>query len=154
VAGAGAPSLPVDGTGVKVAVVATMWHTQVTEALLEGALRTAKEAGVTDLTVLRVPGAFELPVVAQAAAATHDVVVCLGVIIRGGTPHFDYVCTAVTDGLTRVALDTATPVGFGVLTCNSDAEAVARSGLPGSSEDKGREAVEAALATYSVLRQI
>lgn len=152
--GKGAPRLPVDGSGVRVAVVATMWHTVITEALLEGALQTAKEAGVTDLTVLRVPGAFELPVVAQAAAVDNDVVVCLGVIIRGATPHFEYVSDAVTSGLTRVALDARKPVGFGILTCDDEEQALARAGLPSSVEDKGREATEAALAAYSVLRQL
>lgn len=139
---------------MRVAVIATMWHAPITDALLGSAVRTAKEAGVTDLTVLRVPGAFELPVVAQAAAPTHDAVVCLGVVIRGGTPHFEYVCDAVTAGLTRVALDTATPIGFGLLTCDTEEQARARSGAVGSKEDKGREATEAALATATVLRRI
>jgi 6,7-dimethyl-8-ribityllumazine synthase len=152
--GDGAPTLPVDGTDVKIAVVATLWHTQVTEALLAGALRTLKKANCPNPTVIRVPGAFELPVVAQRAAVHHDVVICLGVIIRGGTRHFDYICTAVTDGLTRVALDTGVPIGFGVLTCETEEQAIDRCGLRGSKGDKGREATEAALATQSVLRMI
>jgi 6,7-dimethyl-8-ribityllumazine synthase len=154
VSGEGAPSVSVDGAGVRIAVVASMWHTEITDALVAGAERAAKEAGVTDLTVLRVPGAFELPLVAQAAAEHHDAVVCLGVIIRGGTPHFEYVCDAVTSGLTRVALDTGTPIGFGILTCDDEDQAKARAGLPDSKEDKGREAVEAALATYTVIHRI
>jgi 6,7-dimethyl-8-ribityllumazine synthase len=152
--GEGAPTLPVDGTDVKVAVVATLWHTEVTEALLTGALRTLETANVPEPTIIRVPGAFELPVVAQRAAVHHDVVICLGVIIRGGTRHFDYICTAVTDGLTRVALDTGVPMGFGVLTCDTEEQALDRCGRPESKGDKGREATEAALATLSVLRMI
>ena len=100
----------------------------------------------------RVPGSFELPVVASALASTHDAVVALGVIIRGGTPHFDYVCAAATDGLSRVAVDTGTPVGFGLLTCDDEEQALDRAGLPGSSENKGREAAEAAVATTLLLR--
>ena len=101
---------------------------------------------------MRVPGAVELPVVAQALAATHDAVVALGVVIRGGTPHFEHVCSAVTYGLTRVALDTQTPVGNGVLTTNDEQQALDRAGLPGSPEDKGRESVLAALETAAVLK--
>jgi 6,7-dimethyl-8-ribityllumazine synthase len=149
-----APRIAIDGAGWKLAVIATQWHEKITDAMLESALRTAKGAGVTDITVIHVPGAFELPIVAKRAAEHHDVIVCLGVVIRGGTPHFEYICDAVTAGLTRVALDTDTPVGFGVLTCDDEDQAMARSGLPGSTEDKGREATEAALATLSVIRRI
>ena len=83
-----------------------------------------------------------------------DAVVALGVVIRGGTPHFEYVCSAATDGLTRVALDTGVPVGFGVLTCDTDAQALDRAGLSGSSEDKGAEATLAALETARVIAAI
>ena len=104
---------------------------------------------------MRAPGSFELPVVAQALAhAGYDAVVALGVVVRGGTPHFDYVCNAVTDGLTRVALDSATPVGFGVLTCDTEDQAIARAGLEGSTEDKGYDATHAALSTALALRGI
>ena len=136
------------------AIVVTRWHEQVTDALLANALRAADEAGVLEPTVVRVPGAVELPVVAQALAATHDAVAALGLVLRGGTPHFDYVCDAVTYGLTRVALDSHTPVGNGVLTCDTEEQAHARSGLPGSSEDKGREAVLAALETAVTLKRL
>ncbi len=153
--GAGAPAdRPVDARGLSLAVVATRWHEQITGALLASALRAAREAGVDEPTVVRVPGAVELPVVAQALAATHDAVVALGLVLRGGTPHFDYVCDAVTYGLTRVSLDSHTPVGNGVLTCDTQEQAEARSGLPGSSEDKGREAVLAALSTAVTLRRL
>ena len=153
--GAGAPaSRPVDGRGLGLAVVATRWHEQVVEALLASALRTAQECGVEEPTVVRVSGAVELPVVAQALAVHHDAVVALGVVVRGGTPHFEYVCDAVTAGLTRVALDCRTPVGNGVLTCDTDQQALDRSGLPGSPEDKGREATLAALDTARTLRSL
>ena len=101
------------------------------------------------------PGTFELPVVAQALAEKgHDAVVALGVVIRGGTPHFEYVCSAATDGLTRVALDHTVAVGFGVLTCDTDAQALDRAGLEGSSEDKGWEATAAALLTARTIKQL
>ncbi len=144
--GTGAPAAAaLDAAGLSLAIVATRWHTEITDALLDCALRAAQECGVGSPTVARVRGAVELPVVAQALAARHDAVAALGLVLRGGTPHFDYVCDAVTYGLTRVALDTATPVGNGVLTCDTEEQARARCGLPGSTEDKGREAVLAAL---------
>lgn len=151
--GAGAPDLTEDGTGLRVTVVAARWHTIVMDGLIAGAHRALADAGVTDVTLLRVPGTFELPVVALHAARNGaDAVVALGVVVRGGTPHFEYVCSAATDGLTRVALDTGVPVGFGVLTCDDDAQALDRAGLPGSHEDKGAEAAQAAVATANVLR--
>jgi 6,7-dimethyl-8-ribityllumazine synthase len=154
--GSGAPgaALPPEAAELRVAVVAASWHEQVMGGLLAGALAALRAAGVHDPTVLRVPGSFELPVVTQVAAADHDAVVALGVVIRGGTPHFDYVCSAATDGLNRVALDTGVPIGFGLLTCDTEAQALDRAGLPGSSEDKGAEAVHAALATALLLRRL
>ncbi len=148
-----APLVP-DGAGLRLAVVATRWHGEITDALVDGALRAAKDAGVTSPVLVRVPGAVELPVVAAALAADHDAVVTLGVVIRGGTPHFDYVCQSVTEGLTRVALDTGVPVGFGVLTCDTVEQALDRAGLPSSTEDKGREATFAALETANILREL
>jgi 6,7-dimethyl-8-ribityllumazine synthase len=152
VSGQGAPlAPPLDARGVSLAVVVTRWHAELSDALLASALRTAREAGIEDPTVVRVAGAVELPVVAQELAGTHDAVVALGLVLRGGTPHFEYVCDAVTYGLTRVSIDSRTPVGNGVLTCDTEEQARARSGLPGSSEDKGREAVLAALDTAVTL---
>ena len=150
--GRGAPGAPgVDAAGLSLAIVATRWHADIVAALLDSAVRTAKECGIDEPTVVRVSGAVELPVVAQALAASHDAVAALGLVVRGGTPHFDYVCDAVTYGLTRVALDSGKPVGNGVLTCDTEAQARARSGLPGSTEDKGRDAVLAALDTAVTL---
>lgn len=155
-AGHGAPTTePVDCHDLRVAVVAASWHTQVMDGLLEGAIRALHAHRVEEPVVVRVPGTFELPVVAAALAENgYDAVIALGVVIRGGTPHFDYVCTAATDGLTRVALDHQVAVGFGVLTCDTEEQALDRAGLPESHEDKGHEAVSAALATAQVLRKI
>jgi 6,7-dimethyl-8-ribityllumazine synthase len=151
--GAGAPTLSVDGTGLKVVVVAASWHTVVMDGLLAGAQRALAAAHVEDVTIIRVPGTFELPVAARAAAqAGAHAVVALGVVIRGGTPHFEYVCQAATLGLTDVATSTGIPVGFGVLTCDDEAQALDRAGLPDSREDKGAEAAEAAVATVVALR--
>jgi 6,7-dimethyl-8-ribityllumazine synthase len=153
--GAGSPRLSVDGSTLRVAVVAAQWHERVVEGLLAGALRALHEAHVPEPVVVRVPGAFELPVAAaRLAGAGFDAVVALGVVVRGGTPHFDYVCQAATSGLTDVAVRTGVPVGFGVLTCDDDQQALDRAGLPGSREDKGHEAATAAVATASVLRDV
>lgn len=154
--GNGAPELTVQGAeDLRVAVVAAQWHTPVMDGLLAGALTALDEFGVAAPTVVRVPGAFELPVVAKALAdAGHDAVVALGVVIRGGTPHFEYVCAAATDGLTRVALDTGVPIGFGVLTCDNEQQALDRAGIEGSKEDKGREAATAAVVTAVALRTV
>jgi len=153
--GDGRPALEVpDATGLRLGVAATWWHGEIVDVLLERALAVAGKAGVEQPTVVRVPGTIELPVVCQELARTHDAVVALGVVVRGGTPHFEYVCSAATDGLTRVALDTGTPVGFGVLTCDDDEQALARAGLEGSTEDKGYEATAAAVHTALTLREI
>jgi 6,7-dimethyl-8-ribityllumazine synthase len=153
--GAGAPRLSVDGAGLRVVVVAASWHTVVMDGLLAGARRALTAAGVTDVRELRVPGSFELPIAAARAAASGvDAVVALGVVIRGGTPHFEYVCQAATQGLSTVALTTGIPVGFGLLTCDDEAQALDRAGLPDSREDKGAEAAEAAVATAVALRSL
>ncbi|GAT09581.1 6,7-dimethyl-8-ribityllumazine synthase [Mycolicibacterium novocastrense] len=153
--GTGVPDLPdIDGSGLKLAVVASTWHETICDALLDGALKVAVAAGVENPTVVRVLGAIEIPVVAQALAANHDAVVALGVVIRGQTPHFDYVCDAVTQGLTRVSLDASTPVANGVLTTNTEQQALDRAGLPSSSEDKGAQAAAAALSTALTLRDL
>jgi 6,7-dimethyl-8-ribityllumazine synthase len=152
--GAGSPELDVDGRGLRVVIVAGSWHDQITDGLIAGATRTLESAGA-DFSLVRVPGSFELPVVSKAALeAGADAVVALGVIIRGGTPHFEYVSSAATDGLTRVALDTGKPVGFGVLTLDDEQQGIDRAGLPGSKEDKGREAAEAAIVTARALQAL
>lgn len=153
-AGHGSPTVSVDGNGLNVVVVAGSWHDTITDGLIAGATRVLDASGASH-TLVRVPGAFELPVIAQAALRNGaDAVVCLGVIIRGGTPHFDFVSNAATDGLTRVALDEGKAVGFGVLTLDDEQQGIDRAGLHGSREDKGAEAASAALATASLLQSM
>ena len=152
--GDGSPDITTDGTGLSVTIVAGQWHTQIADGLLAGARRVLDASGAT-VTVVRVPGSFELPVVARAALdAGADAVVALGVIIRGGTPHFEYVSDAATTGLTQASLLTGKPVGFGLLTLDDEQQGLDRAGLAGSKEDKGAEAAEAALATAVILRDI
>jgi 6,7-dimethyl-8-ribityllumazine synthase len=154
--GQGAPEQrPVDCRDLRVAVVAACWHEEVMDGLIDGAKRALKDYRVEEPKVIRVPGAFELPVVADALARQgYDAVVALGVVIRGGTPHFDFVCHAATEGLTRVALDHQTAVGFGLLTCDTEEQALDRAGLPRSLEDKGYEATSAALVTAKALDEV
>ncbi|MGY4708656.1 6,7-dimethyl-8-ribityllumazine synthase [Mycolicibacterium sp. CBM1] len=153
--GAGVPDLPeMDASQLSLAIVASTWHPKICNALLDGARRVADDSGIPEPTVVRVLGAIEIPVVAQELATSHDAVVALGVVIRGQTPHFDYVCDAVTQGLTRVSLDASTPVANGVLTTNTEEQALERAGLPGSSEDKGAQAAAAALSTALTLRHL
>jgi 6,7-dimethyl-8-ribityllumazine synthase len=160
VSGEGSPTShyqaePIDCRDMRVAVVAASWHEQVMDGLLAGARRALDDFKVESPHVVRVPGSFELPVVAGALAQSgYEAVVALGVVIRGGTPHFEYVCAAATDGLSRVGLDHGVAIGFGLLTCDTEQQALDRAGLPGSSEDKGYEAASAALVTASTLRTI
>lgn len=153
--GHGAPETErVDGTGLEIVVVAGQWHDVITDGLIAGAARVLDASGAS-WRLVRVAGSFELPVVAKAALdAGADAAVALGVIIRGGTPHFDFVSAAATDGLTRVALDTGKPVGFGVLTLDDEQQGIDRAGLAGSKEDKGAEAADAALRTALTLRDL
>lgn len=153
--GAGAPETGnIEGRGLNVVIVAGTWHETISNGLIAGAERVLDEAKATHRLV-RVPGSFELAIAAQAAfAGGADAVVALGVIIRGGTPHFEYVSAATTDGLTRVALDSGKPVGFGVLTLDDEQQGLDRAGLEGSKEDKGAEAADAALRTALVTREL
>lgn len=148
----GSPTIQVNGSGLRVAIIAASWHPRVMDGLIDGARRGLADAGVGSVELVRVPGAFELSVACAALAPSHDAVVALGVVIRGGTPHFDYICQGVTVGLTEVSIRTGVPVGFGVLTCDDDQQALDRAGLEGSSEDKGHEAATAAVATAVTLR--
>lgn len=149
----GLPEISVTGKGRKVAVIAAQWYGKVTDALTERASQTLEEAGA-EVTVVRVPGTFELPVACARLADKFDAMIALGVVVRGGTPHFDYVCEGATQGLIQVMVNTGKPIGFGVLTCNTEQEAIDRSGLPGSAEDKGREAAEAVLATLEAIESV
>ncbi|MFC9976026.1 6,7-dimethyl-8-ribityllumazine synthase [Spirillospora sp. NPDC127200] len=151
--GAGRPEdSTVEAAGLTLGIVCTRWHGRITDRLLARAVEAAAACGVEAPVVVRVAGALEIPVVAQQLARDLDAVVCLGAVIRGETAHFDYVCDSVTAGVTRVALDEATPVGNGVLTCDTMEQALDRAGLPDSHEDKGWEATVAALDTALTLR--
>jgi len=159
VSGTGAPDLAVTAADLKkcghlrVAIAASLWHTEVMDALVDNARKALAELGIDEPTLVRVPGCFELPVAAHALARQrYDAIVALGVVVRGGTPHFDYVCSAATDGLTKVAVESGIPVGFGVLTCDTEQQALDRAGLPGSAEDKGREAALSAVITALTLK--
>lgn len=153
--GEGRPRISVPAAGdVRLGVAAIKWHAEISDQMLDRALTAAREAGVADPTVVRVPGSVELPVVCQQLAHHNDAVVALGVVVRGGTPHFDHVCDSVTQGLTRVALDESTAIGNGVLTCDTTEQAVVRAGFEDSVEDKGFEATAAALETALTLREL
>lgn len=153
--GSGAPEVePLDGAGIAVVIVTGHWHEAIATGLLEGARRFLAASGAR-VTEVSVSGSFELPVVSRAVLdAGADAVVALGVIVRGGTPHFEFVADAATSGLTQVSVATGKPVGFGVLTVENEQQGLDRAGLPGSKEDKGAEAAEAALSTAILLRSL
>ena len=154
-AGFGEPDLPtVEAAGLTVGIVATRWHAGLVDHMVDRAEAAAKACGVADVVLVRVAGSVELPVVAQALARRLDAVVALGVVIRGETVHFDYVCRSVTDGLTRVALDESTPVAHGVLTVDTLEQARQRAGFPDSPEDKGWSATVAALDAALAIRSL
>ena len=150
--GQGSPQVEVDGSGLRVTIVAGLWHDVISNGLIAGAERALSEMGA-EFSVVRCAGSFELPLVSQAALNNGaDAVVALGVIIRGGTPHFEFVSDAATSGLLRVALDSGKPVGFGVLTLDDEQQGIDRAGLPGSQEDKGAEAATAAVQAAVTIR--
>jgi 6,7-dimethyl-8-ribityllumazine synthase len=152
--GEGSPTISVDGTGLDIVIVAGTWHETITDGLIAGAVKALDASGASH-RLIRVPGSFELPVVAKAALeGGADAVVALGVILRGGTPHFEYVSDAATSGLTQVSVQTGKPVGFGLLTLDDEKQGLDRAGLPGSKEDKGAEAADAAVATAVILREL
>jgi 6,7-dimethyl-8-ribityllumazine synthase len=153
--GEGAPTTLADGSALRVAIVHASWHPEIMAGLVEGARRGLGDCQVDEVVAVNVPGTFELAVAAQRLASHgFDAVVALGVVVRGGTPHFDYVCQAATVGLTEVSVKTGVPVGFGVLTCDTVEQAFERSGLPGSKEDKGYEAATAAVTTAVTLYRL
>lgn len=148
----GAGDFEID-SGLRVAIVASRWHLEIQQAMVDRAIATCEQYGSSP-DLQWVPGTFEIPVVARRLAVSHDAIIALGTVVRGGTPHFEYVCDSVTSALTRIPLETGTPVGFGILTCDDAEQARDRAGLPGSSEDKGAEAAAAALATATLLRRL
>ena len=146
------PKIEVTGlSGKKIGIVSSQWHPEICDALIAGATRAIKEAGITDISLRKVAGSFEIPLAAQRMLDQgFDAVVTLGLVLRGETPHFDYVCQGVTQGVMDVMLSRGKPVGFGVLMCDDLDQAIARSGIPGSKEDKG---YDAAIAALDLLRE-
>jgi 6,7-dimethyl-8-ribityllumazine synthase len=141
-----------DATGMRFAIVASRFNDHVTKPLLAGALDTLHELGLDDVPVHWVPGAFEIPLVAQRLAPAQDAVICLGAVIRGETAHFDLVAGRCAAGIQRVALDTGTPVIFGVLATENVEQALARAG--GAHSHAGSEAARTAVEMVSLLRQL
>ena len=131
----------------KVAIISSSWHLDICDALIAGARRALEEADVKKIEVFYVPGSFEIPLAAQKAFEDgFDAVVAVGLVLKGETPHFDYVCQGVTQGVMDVQLKFSKPIGYGVLMCNDLEQAIARSGVEGSKEDKGYDSAIAALA--------
>ena len=154
-AGIGAPEpAAIDASGLTLGIVAARWHGELVDQMLDRARAAAKDCGVGDVVEARVVGCVEIPIVAQALTRRCDAVVALGVVIRGATAHFDYVCRSVTDGLTRVALDESTPVAHGVLTVDSVEQARDRAGFADSAEDKGWAATVSVLDAALTLRAV
>jgi 6,7-dimethyl-8-ribityllumazine synthase len=152
-AGFGDPHMDtVAAAGLKLGIVGSRWHSDLVDHMVERAQAAAKACGVDEVITARVAGSVELPVVAQALAKQCDAVVALGVVIRGETSHFNYVCDAVTAGLTRVSLDEQTPIGHGVLTVESLGQAKDRAGLEDSIEDKGWQSTVAVLDAVLAIR--
>ena len=151
--GQGAPEVrPVDASGLTLGIVATTWHPELTDSLLARAIAAAEDSGVPSPTVVRAPGAVELPVVAQALCVRHDAVVALGVVVRGGTPHFEYVAEECAAGIMRVTLDTGVPIVFGVLTTENLEQCIERTG--GAEGHKGAEAARTAVEMVTLLREL
>jgi len=148
-----------DATGMRIAVVAGRFNDHITKPLLDGTLGALHDAGLDDVPVHWVPGAFEIPLVAQRLAGSggYDAVICLGAVIRGDTPHFEYVAGECAAGIARVSLDTGVPVVFGVLTTDDVDQALARSGGPacnGIACNKGEESTATAVEMVDLLRQL
>lgn len=137
------PQLPT----ARIAVISSSWHLDICNDLIAGAHRALKAANVAEIETLYVPGSFEIPLAAQKAFEKEfDAVIALGLVLQGETPHFDYVCQGVTQGIIEVQLKFSRPIGFGILMCNTVEQAIARSGRAGSKEDKGYESAIAALS--------
>ena len=144
------PQLP----HARVAIISSSWHLDICNNLISGASRALKDAGITDTTVIHVPGSFEIPFASQIAFEQgYDAVVAVGLVLKGETPHFDYVCQGVTQGILDVSLKFSRPIGFGVLMCNTLEQAIARSGRPGSIEDKGFDSAVAAIRLLELKKE-
>ena len=144
-----------DLSGARVWIISARWHSEICEQLVIGAKRAITESKIKNVTVHEVPGSFELPLAAKFALQNGaDIAVVLGVVLKGETPHFDYVCKGVTDGVMQVSLELGKPIGFGVLMVENIEQAIARSGGPGSKEDKGYDSAIAALELLRLQRQL
>jgi 6,7-dimethyl-8-ribityllumazine synthase len=144
------PQLP----HARVAIISSSWHLDICNDLIAGASRALKDAGITDITVIHVPGSFEIPLASQIAFEQgYDAVIAVGLVLKGETPHFDYVCQGVTQGILDVSLKFSRPIGFGVLMCNTLEQAIARSGRPGSIEDKGFDSAVAAIRLLELKKE-
>ena len=144
------PQLP----HARVAIISSSWHLDICNYLIAGASRALKDAGITETTIIHVPGSFEIPLASQIAFEQgYDAVVAVGLVLKGETPHFDYVCQGVTQGILDVSLKFSRPIGFGVLMCNTLEQAVARSGRPGSIEDKGFDSAVAAIRLLELKKE-
>ena len=131
----------------KVAIISASWHPEICQSLIDGAKRALEQAEVKKIDVIYVPGSFEIPLAAQHAFESgYSAAVVVGLVLQGETPHFDYVCQGVTQGVMDVQLKWSKPIGFGVLMCNTLEQAIARSGVAGSKEDKGYDSAIAALS--------
>jgi len=136
------PQLP----HARVAIISSSWHVDICNDLIAGAQRALKAASINNVEVIYVPGSFEIPLAAQLAFEKgFNAVVAVGLVLEGQTPHFDYICQGVTQGVMDVSLKFSAPIGFGVLMCNTLDQAIARSGRPGSVEDKGYDSAVAAI---------
>ncbi|MEN9693631.1 MAG: hypothetical protein RLZZ330_1275 [Actinomycetota bacterium] len=149
----GAPEFSASAKGAKVAVIASAWHNQIMDCLIAGA-ESALTKGEVDFETFRVSGAFEIPLACKVALVKFDAVVALAVVIRGDTPHFDFVCDAVTTGVNQTILETLKPIGFGVLTVDNEQQALDRSQTPHQGDNKGVEAAEAVIASLQLLKKL
>ncbi len=152
----GTPDLAaIPASGLNFSIVAASWHEEIMTGLLSGAISYLNSCNAASIDVIRVPGSFELPIAVQSELHNPRIhaAIALGLVLRGDTPHFDYVCSGVTNGLMQVMLSTGKPIGFGLLTCNSISEAFDRAGLPGSTSNKGAEAANAAVALATQFNQ-
>jgi 6,7-dimethyl-8-ribityllumazine synthase len=143
------PQLP----QARVAIISSSWHLDICNDLVAGAKRALAQAAITDVFVHYVPGSFEIPLASQMFFEKgYDAVVAVGLVLKGETPHFDYVCQGVTQGVIDVSLKFNSPIGFGVLMCNTLDQAIARCGRPESIEDKGYDSAVAAISLLNLKR--
>ncbi len=135
------------GKGKKIAIIAAQWHSEVVDTMVLKAQSELQRLGTKKVDLFHVPGSFEIPVMAAHLVDSYDGLITLGLVLRGGTAHFEYVCAGVTQGITHLAVTKKKPIAFGVLMCDTLEQAIDRSGAPGAAEDKGTECAQAVIAT-------